>query len=1546
MSNSEKKKNSANKKTRKIQKFICMFLLVAMILPFIPEGALYVDALNTQFGPVTSATSAVNGSYISGKPGVYIVGDGYAIIWVTTFNGTGWLTYNKNGKEVTVYDERNGLLRTYDYIHVVKVPEADYDYLCNGYTVHSKQVTQHDYGITTYGVECSYSSRLKNTKPGPNDDVDLLTLTDVHGTAARANNSFGNYKKYFNNVDTDPDIVIFSGDLVSYLDATTMKQMFEIMGNATYGQYPIIYCRGNHETRGVYSTKMLEYFPTKTGELYFDFTFGSLWGVVIDTGEDKPDTHEAYGFLADYAVYLKEQENWLRSLRKPTDPNIKYRLGVYHMPRLETLARKVVFQGGSASNPVERFFFGTDISDSLAHLDLQFGIAGHEHRYKIYDNAQLYSSAIEGMTEAEVLEYMMAGDVTYKYTANSGGLKPFEYGGKEEYFKAGQKINFVPSSVKHKTFVAGGDWNGTAFVKLNASDGANGTATLYALTVEGNEVKVKDDGERDTSGGGTTFSPKNNPRKIDFAAPQNKTALEPTTSASQYGRSNIIKLKNYKQSGEYIISANYCTPSTTSTAISIEGTPAVFETGGDWYNVVWITNVASAGFVQFVYDGKQYQFSDEVSGKRRCEDRVHTVKVPKKFFNNCKYFVGNYTVNHQSGQLSYFSGNYCTSPQYVFEDRSNEKTPNILVYSNYKHENSVSKTLAQKAIDGLSSDYSFIAVTGDISYISAGSNKTGNPSMVPGNDGAFRDIFEAASALSGGTKLIVFSRGNAECRGFYATELIKYIPTVTGEFYYAFNYGDYTFVNLDTAEDSRETTEHYNGRVKTDAFYKKQSEWLDSILADKDNLKENIAALSHTPLYNMDIVNEGNSNFSVLNLDWGKKLKESGALINFAGSNIVPEVVKQDEGAEKFLFTISNGGLNYKNAYGTYNNYATAASVLLSSEYAYITFSQVAEKNGTYSGPFYKTYGNSSTKRIDTMLSSGEKVYSLKTGETVSYGAEAPTYETNSATGGKTYTVSSPSHLVWMAQKAAAGEHFAKDTFVLANHIDMMLYPFTPIGGFDCSEVNKGENVFEGTKYFSGTFDGKGYTIKNLNIVPKNSSGNFIYSKTENPKYNGIFGVVRNGHIKNLTVEGGYVKGGWDTGALAGYVDSTTTTPATVTNCYSNVTIFAPGEGTTTGASKAGGLIGNVSYNVTVSECGNYGNIKTTRTNGTCGGLIGEGFCYNNTATTGGTVGMGTIRILNCYNRGNLFNVNGFVGGILGNFVQTNGIIENCYSVAHVWGEKSGGILGTARANSSGSLAIQRCFYNSSLAGATTTIYTGSPALTYNANFNFKLVYDLFENRETYDSKSENLTFTDTENWFFKVSRKTTSGMKGTTFLKYINGDTTDNSLDTKNKYMLPSESNNPIKWNDGYPILKSVLSFHDDGVVLKKITLKETSGLALENGYLKGVVLGATVDSILGELVNESGISISKASTGGVISLTVGGEVVDSVVIVVKGDIDGDGEITSTDYLRVKGHFYGTTILKNEYFIAADIEENGTIDATDFIRIKSHFLGNYNIFS
>jgi hypothetical protein len=61
-------------------------------------------------------------------------------------------------------------------------------------------------------------------------------------------------------------------------------------------------------------------------------------------------------------------------------------------------------------------------------------------------------------------------------------------------------------------------------------------------------------------------------------------------------------------------------------------------------------------------------------------------------------------------------------------------------------------------------------------------------------------------------------------------------------------------------------------------------------------------------------------------------------------------------------------------------------------------------------------------------------------------------------------------------------------------------------------------------------------------------------------------------------------------------------------------------------------------------------------------------------------------------------------------------------------------------------------------------------------------------------------------------------------------------------------------------------------------------------------------------------------------------------------GDVDGNGEIDTTDYMRVKAAFLGTYTLSEEEFWAADVDQNGVIDTTDYIRIKAHFLGDYVI--
>lgn len=56
-------------------------------------------------------------------------------------------------------------------------------------------------------------------------------------------------------------------------------------------------------------------------------------------------------------------------------------------------------------------------------------------------------------------------------------------------------------------------------------------------------------------------------------------------------------------------------------------------------------------------------------------------------------------------------------------------------------------------------------------------------------------------------------------------------------------------------------------------------------------------------------------------------------------------------------------------------------------------------------------------------------------------------------------------------------------------------------------------------------------------------------------------------------------------------------------------------------------------------------------------------------------------------------------------------------------------------------------------------------------------------------------------------------------------------------------------------------------------------------------------------------------------------------------GDIDGSGEIDSTDYLKIKNTFLSKLTLKGTELALADVNFDGEIDSTDYLGVKESFL-------
>ena len=113
------------------------------------------------------------------------------------------------------------------------------------------------------------------------------------------------------------------------------------------------------------------------------------------------------------------------------------------------------------------------------------------------------------------------------------------------------------------------------------------------------------------------------------------------------------------------------------------------------------------------------------------------------------------------------------------------------------------------------------------------------------------------------------------------------------------------------------------------------------------------------------------------------------------------------------------------------------------------------------------------------------------------------------------------------------------------------------------------------------------------------------------------------------------------------------------------------------------------------------------------------------------------------------------------------------------------------------------------------------------------------------------------------------------------------------------------------------------------------------EKGWLTGIAPGTTLEqinkfTIPGDLTADSkalgtGTLLTSASTG------------KKLRVVVAGDVNGDGGISVTDMLMLKGHILGTK-LSGVAAAAGDVNADGSVSISDFVMLKSHLLGKETI--
>ncbi len=279
--------------------------------------------------------------------------DYYSVVWETSTRGSGYVKYTYNGEEKIVWDSPSGVIATDDTVHVVLVPKKELQ--GNKYKVGSQYVAiKNGYnaikGLSTESDEIQFNGIPKE------DDIKILAISDIHGMEKDMHKSL----KYF----TDkPDMVALLGDISSTLENKNqyVKNILKNASDLSKGEIPVVYARGNHETRGEFGAQVIDYFPTETGEFYYTFQFGSLSAIVLDSGEDKEDDHEEYSGLVDFATHREKEYKWLTSLEKSEFEDSRYKLVLSHHPVLNN-------------------HFGKDWATPLKNLGMDLMVGGHYHK--------------------------------------------------------------------------------------------------------------------------------------------------------------------------------------------------------------------------------------------------------------------------------------------------------------------------------------------------------------------------------------------------------------------------------------------------------------------------------------------------------------------------------------------------------------------------------------------------------------------------------------------------------------------------------------------------------------------------------------------------------------------------------------------------------------------------------------------------------------------------------------------------------------------------------------------------------------------------------------------------------------------------------------------------------------------------------------------------------------------------------------------------------------------------------------------------------------
>lgn len=224
------------------------------------------------------------------------------------------------------------------------------------------------FGETAVSPFYSFTLPSSDTK-----DFTALIFNDIHKQEAT-------FRGLLNLVKDIPyDFVFFNGDCIDD-PATEKEALFHIRmqcEGVNASSHPVFYLRGNHEIRNAYSIGLRELFDYVGDKTYSAFSWGDTRFVMLDCGEDKPDSTPVYYDLNDFTQLRKDQVDFLKKeLSSDEFKKASKKVLVNHIPLYQVRSNQPSKDPYDYSQPSRNLW-----GNLLAKAPFNVNISAHTHRY-------------------------------------------------------------------------------------------------------------------------------------------------------------------------------------------------------------------------------------------------------------------------------------------------------------------------------------------------------------------------------------------------------------------------------------------------------------------------------------------------------------------------------------------------------------------------------------------------------------------------------------------------------------------------------------------------------------------------------------------------------------------------------------------------------------------------------------------------------------------------------------------------------------------------------------------------------------------------------------------------------------------------------------------------------------------------------------------------------------------------------------------------------------------------------------------------------------